>query len=297
MGRLLVVVLLLLPLFGVVAPRSASYRPLIQITEAIKQHLLAHASHHAQVPQKIGADLPTNFDGRQAWPGCIGQVLDQGNCGSCWAFAASEVLSDRYCIHSTGKVKVTLSPQNLLSCEELNLGCLMGSLPSWAWSFMQETGITTIQCVPYVSGDGSDHPCTDDSMTCTNTSSSFHLYKASNYTQVGSFIDPSLHVDAIMRALLQGPVDATFNVFSDFDSYSGGVYSWQWGSYEGLHSVKIIGWGVDYNEKNGTNGVPYWLVQNSWGKWWGPYGGYFKILRGVDECGIESLVYTGFPLF
>lgn len=31
-------------------------------------------------------DIPDSFDARTAWPGCpsIGEVRDQGSCGSCW---------------------------------------------------------------------------------------------------------------------------------------------------------------------------------------------------------------------
>jgi len=233
------------------------------------------------------SDLPDNFDGRTTWPGCIHPVLNQENCGSCWAFAASESLSDRFCIYSNNSINVVLSPQNLLSCEELNLGCTMGSLPEWAWSYLQETGITTMECTPYVSGNGNVPSCTDDAKTCSN--GTFQLYKALNYSQVGNFWDPTQHINAIMTAVTQGPVDATFNVYSDFDSYNGGVYQHKSGDYEGIHSVKVIGYGVD-------NGTDYWLVQNSWGTNWGPYGGYFKILKGVNECEFETLMYTGFPL-
>jgi len=250
-----------------------------------------HSSKHAGVKQVVDYEkygLPVNFDGRTAWPGCIHSVLDQGDCGSCWAFAASESLSDRFCIHSKGKVNVTLSPQNLLSCEFMNLECDMGSLPFWAWSYMQETGITTMDCVPYVSGNGYVPSCTDSTQSCS-AGGNFKLYKAANYSQAGDFWEPSRHVEAIMRALLQGPVDATFNVWADFMDYSGGVYQYQSGGYEGMHSVKVIGYGVE-------NGVDYWLVQNSWGPGWGPYGGFFKIRKGVDECQFESLMYTGFPL-
>eukprot|EP01102_Stenamoeba_stenopodia_P002522 TRINITY_DN1235_c0_g1_i1.p1 TRINITY_DN1235_c0_g1~~TRINITY_DN1235_c0_g1_i1.p1 ORF type:complete len:216 (+),score=38.38 TRINITY_DN1235_c0_g1_i1:39-650(+) len=88
--------------------------------------------------------LPVNFDAREQWPDCIHPVLDQGDCGSCWAFASSEVLSDRFCIHSSGAINVVLSPQNLLSCEKMNLKCELGSLPEWAWSFLENTGIVTM---------------------------------------------------------------------------------------------------------------------------------------------------------
>ena len=46
--------------------------------------------------------------------------------------------------------------------------------------------------------------------------------------------------------------------------------------------LQILGWGVE-------NGVPYWLCANSWNEYWGDHG-YFKILRGSNECGIESHV-------
>jgi cathepsin B len=39
-------------------------------------------------------------------------------------------------------------------------------------------------------------------------------------------------------------------------------------------------------------GDPYWFCQNSWNTGWGDKG-YFKILRGKDECGIESWSWTG----
>jgi len=241
--------------------------------------------NHVGVKQEIDSELPTNFDGRQQWPGCIHPVLDQGDCGSCWAFASSESLSDRFCIYSNKEINVVLSPQNLLSCEEENWYCDMGSPPNYAWSYLQDTGITTLDCIPYVSGNGNVPACND---TCQDGTQG-KLYLASNYSHVGSFLWPDEHVQEIMKAVMEGPVDATFSIYSDFDSYTGGVYEYQNGSFEGLHSVKIIGFGVN-------NGTDYWLVQNSWGTDWGIEGGFFMIKRGVDECDFESMVYTGFPL-
>ncbi len=39
-------------------------------------------------------DIPASFDGREAFSECasvIGRVRDQSDCGSCWAFASTEV--------------------------------------------------------------------------------------------------------------------------------------------------------------------------------------------------------------
>ena len=66
-----------------------------------------------------------------------------------------------------------------------------------------------------------------------------------------------------------------------------GVYKTHSKNELGGHAIRILGWGKE-------NGVPYWLVANSWNTDWGD-NGYIKILRGSDECGIESEISAGIP--
>ena len=90
-----------------------------------------------------------------------------------------------------------------------------------------------------------------------------------------------------MEIITNGPVEAAFTVYSDFPSYKSGVYQHTSGTEMGGHAIKILGWGVE-------NGTPYWLVANSWNTDWGDKG-FFKILRGKNECGIEEEIMAGLP--
>lgn len=53
------------------------------------------------------------------------------------------------------------------------------------------------------------------------------------------------------------------------------------------HDVVVTGWGEEH-------GKPYWLVRNSWGTWWGE-GGWFRIVMGLNNLGIESGCNFGVP--
>jgi len=57
------------------------------------------------------------------------------------------------------------------------------------------------------------------------------------------------------------------------------------GDVLGGHAVAAVGWGV-------KDGVKYWELLNSWGKFFGN-GGFFRMERGVDACRIESYASAG----
>jgi cathepsin B len=94
---------------------------------------------------------------------------------------------------------------------------------------------------------------------------------------VASYSDEASIANAIMKS---GPIETAFTVYSDFENYVSGVYKKTSSSVLVGHAVRIVGWGID-------SGVKYWKVANSWNPFWGEKG-YFRIVRGTDECGIES---------
>jgi cathepsin B len=96
------------------------------------------------------AEAPASFDAREKWGTCVHPIRDQAKCGSCWAFAGSETMSDRVCIASGGKTDVVLSPQDMVSCDSWNQGC-NGGILSWAWSYIANTGLVSDSCFPYTS--------------------------------------------------------------------------------------------------------------------------------------------------
>lgn len=66
--------------------------------------------------------------------------------------------------------------------------------------------------------------------------------------------------DIMHEIELSGPVQATMRVYRDFFSYSGGIYRHSAASRDdeyGFHSVKIVGWGEEY--QNYGQVVKYWV--------------------------------------
>ena len=74
-------------------------------------------------PQEIRKATPSTFDSRAAWPNCktIGTILNQADCGSCWAFGAVESTTDRFCINSNATISIELSEMDLITCDLCNL--------------------------------------------------------------------------------------------------------------------------------------------------------------------------------
>jgi len=223
--------------------------------------------------------IPSNFDARDQWPKCIHPIRNQQQCGSCWAFSSSEMLSDRFCIASKGAINTVLSPQFMVSCDKYDMGCHGGNMDT-LWKFLSTTGTVEDDCLPYVSGKGHVPSCSN---TCAN-GDAMKFYKA-NPRSIKNF--RSNDIQSVQQDILtNGPIISGFMVYQDFMQYSSGVYHHVSGSLLGGHAIKIVGWGIDSQSK-----LPYWIVANSWGADWG-MNGFFWIRRGSNECQIENYMYT-----
>ena len=254
-------------------------------------------------------DVPSDFDARTNWPKCatIAKVRDQSSCGSCWAFGSTEAFEDAHCV-ATGK-SIEFSAQDTTACCNFFAGCFSmgcnGGQPSAALSWMSRRGVVTggdyfdigsgSSCLPYSLKPCAHHvPATSKYGKCPTeeystpkcvsscSESSYTTSYSDDKTKGGSAHSVS-GVSNIQKAIMtSGPVAAAFSVYSDFPTYKSGVYKHKTGSMLGGHAIELVGWGVE-------NGEDYWLVKNSWNEMWGD-GGFFKIARGNDECGIESQV-------
>ena len=109
-------------------------------------------------------------------------------------------------------------------------------------------------------------------------------------TYYGACNEPEMRLELVNN----GPFAVGFEVLNDFMKYKGGIYR-----HTGLtdrfnpweitnHAVLVVGYGVE-------DGVPFWIVKNSWGEDWGEKG-YFRIIRGVDEVAFESMALATTPL-
>ncbi len=237
--------------------------------------------------------LPKHFDARRVWPQCstIGKILDQGHCGSCWAFGAVEALSDRFCIHFG--MNMSLSVNDLLACCGFlcGSGC-EGGYPLYAWLYLMHHGVVSEECDPYFDPDGCSHPGCEPAYPtpkCVRKCIDENLLwkKSKRYSQNAYRISSDLY-QIMVEVYKNGPVEVAFTVYEDFAHYKSGVYRYIAGDVLGGHAVKLIGWGTT------DDGDDYWILANQWNRSWGD-DGFFKMLRGVNECGIEDDVVAGLP--
>jgi KDEL-tailed cysteine endopeptidase len=208
----------------------------------------------------VTVDVPASVDWVSA--GAVTGVKDQGQCGSCWSFSTTGALEGAYFLKS-GKL-VSFSEQQLVDCDSTDSGCNGGWMDN-AFTWVQAHGLTTEASYPYTATQG----------TCQVKPAVLGVGVVQGFVDV-----PSGDENALQVAVAQAPVSVAIQANQlAFQFYSSGVLTGTCGRRLD-HGVLAVGYGVD-------NGTPYWKVKNSWGTGWGE-GGYVRIQRGVDKCGIAD---------
>jgi len=206
-------------------------------------------------------DAPATLD----WStnNCTHAIRDQGKCASCWAFSAASIVSDRCCLK--GSDHGWLSPQELVSCDKTSQGC-QGGQRIEALQYIEKKGLVHESCAPYTGKDGHCPGYCVDGKDWGDS----HVCKCTNARNC-------MGEKGIISCLSTGPVGVGMKIYEDILYYKSGVYKWDGKSkFQGLHAIKLVGYGPGY-----------WKCANTWGASWG-MDGYFMI--GRDEC---ELTKTG----
>jgi len=190
-------------------------------------------------------------------------IKNQEQCGSCWAFSATETVESANL--QAGRPMTIGAPQEIVDCDRNDDGCSGGD-PREALSWVvQQGGLDTEQCYPYA---GVNEEC--QSSRC----------QPSPNLRISSVTPIAPNENSIYQALQGSPLSICCDA-QPWQYYSGGILS---ASACGLsidHAIQLTG----YSPNSGG----YWIVRNSWGPSWGE-SGFIYLQFGQNTCGITSRV-------
>jgi len=229
-------------------------------------------------PATIVSDVeaPDSVDWQAS--GDVTPVKNQGQCGSCWAFASTGALECDYSIKK-GQLN-SLSEQQLVDCTGSygNYGCNGGWWYNAFAYVKQEGGLCSEDSYKYTARDG-----TCKASTC-----------GTKYNPISGDVKVTPDSDSALEAAVAVGCNAV-GVEADqtsFQYYSSGVLTGVCGTSID-HGVLAVGYGTSGSQK-------YWKVKNSWGESWGDKG-YIYICRDCGkngaqgECGINMYPYYTTP--
>jgi len=223
------------------------------------------AGRGAIAANAVGA--PAAFDSRNVGGAdYTTPVKDQGNCGSCVAFGTVATMETTTAFtRGQPSFDPDLSEAHLFYVHGKADGatCDTGWLPSHAYTYCQNIGVTFEEYFPYTPGNTGGATLNPDWPN--------RLARMTSYqTLTGNPAAIKQHIST------HGAVSACFVVYQDFFSYKSGVYHHLTGAQAGGHCVSLVG----YDDAQGC-----WIAKNSWSTGWGD-NGFVRI--GYGECGIET---------
>jgi len=207
--------------------------------------------------------VPAAFDWRNR-AGAVTGVYNQGQCGSCWAFSATENHESRWALqHNTGATP--MSVQQIIDCDApQQYGC-NGGWPYQAWEYIQsQGGQDAWSCYPY---QGYSAGCRWNGGCNAGSLVSWSWIYPNN--------EPGMQAWMSGNAPISICVDA-----STWSYYQGGVMVPSQCAGQTDHCVLATGWNMNSNP-------PYWNVRNSWGTGWGMQG-YIALQYIANCCGMAQ---------
>ena len=192
--------------------------------------------------------------------GVITPVKNQGQCGSCWAFSATETIESFWAL--AGHHLTELSPQQVTSCTTTCDGC-GGGWPYLAYEYLENAGLESASAYPYESGNGQTGEC------------KYNRHSVVAHVTGWSYVAQNGNWENLRSAVsTDGPISICVDA-STWQFYNGGVLSSNCGQQLD-HCVQLVGFKDDY-----------WMVRNSWTASWG-IEGYIHIKMGENLCGIAN---------
>eukprot|EP00603_Paraphysomonas_imperforata_P006080 CAMPEP_0114427704 /NCGR_PEP_ID=MMETSP0103-20121206/8505_1 /TAXON_ID=37642 ORGANISM="Paraphysomonas imperforata, Strain PA2" /NCGR_SAMPLE_ID=MMETSP0103 /ASSEMBLY_ACC=CAM_ASM_000201 /LENGTH=374 /DNA_ID=CAMNT_0001596813 /DNA_START=41 /DNA_END=1165 /DNA_ORIENTATION=+ len=260
---------------------TAEKRAFLGHNKAVRQ---AHTDPKHELPSglvmKPVQELPASVDWRDT-PNVVSSVKDQGHCGSCWAFSATETLESHVAL-ATGLL-YDLSPQQIAMCSPNPDSCggtggCMGATTELGFEYVADTGVVEEYQIGYAAYQGADSAC------------AFQRRKTPPVATIQGYTKlAENNYEALMNAVAQaGPVAIVVDA-SEWHSYAGGIFNGCNQENPDLnHGVVLVGYGEEEGQK-------YWLVRNSWSPSYGELG-YIRVARSDadDElCGLDVTPLDG----
>ncbi|KAL7453380.1 hypothetical protein ACHAWC_005055 [Mediolabrus comicus] len=207
--------------------------------------------------------------------GAVTSVKNQWFCGACWAFSAvGSIEGARYI--ATGNL-TELSVQQLIDCDPTDLGC-GGGLMTQAFLYDEDdNGLCSSEDYPYAGNFHWFSSCSDYLGKCTPVPQS-KVLKYLNVTETEDDLKAAIATQPVSVAVSAGSFEWQF--------YRSGVYD-KGCNDEMDHGVLAVGYGhydptLDPYAKTNATAEDYFLIKNSWGRWWGEEG-FIKLGRGVGN--------------